>query len=585
MNNELNLKKVRELLPMKFFIPAYQRGYRWGKKEVEDLLKDIRNFCPEQINGDEKTWYCLQPVVVKEKNKNEYEVIDGQQRLTTLYIILHYLNSEYKTPRPLFRLEYETRERSGDFLSNLGENEDSDQEAAKKNIDFYYMKQAYRTINDWFKQESPDLDLGEYESKIKSHTRVIWYECGEPPIPVFTRINSGKIPLNQSELIRALFLNSSNFPEGDLRTEREQLRIANEWDEIEYRLRKDAFWYFLGGGDLDNRIELMLSLIHKRNKDTADGEFAIFEFFNDEFPLSKKSKIDRMGVVDKLWNEIKSYFHRVCGWYNDNTLYHEIGYLQAQNPKDITKLLRLLKESQEKNKEEFSVFVCRQIKESVSVHGKIALDDLEYGDSRVKKILLLYNVGLILLNKEQTVRFPFDEYHREKWDIDHITASHDADIPDKDMNEWIESAMPFLEKNPELNDRAQKFIKCNKQSRQDDDKNLVQDIKKYIDKGEDGEEGEEEEESENSLKNLTLLPTSVNRGAQNKVFPAKRIDVLEADTSGYYIPLGSKKVFLKAFPRPAELFRWLYADKDGESYLEDIQIVLSKYGITEDENK
>lgn len=61
-----------------FFVPSYQRGFRWGEYEVLRLLNDVYS------NG--KKNYCLQPVVVRKKG-DFYELIDGQQRLTTLYLI------------------------------------------------------------------------------------------------------------------------------------------------------------------------------------------------------------------------------------------------------------------------------------------------------------------------------------------------------------------------------------------------------------------------------------------------------------------------------------------------------------------
>lgn len=65
-----------------FYIPSYQRGYRWSETEVVRLLDDIYQ------NG--KKNYCLQPVVVRKK-EDQYELIDGQQRLTTLYLIYKYI--------------------------------------------------------------------------------------------------------------------------------------------------------------------------------------------------------------------------------------------------------------------------------------------------------------------------------------------------------------------------------------------------------------------------------------------------------------------------------------------------------------
>lgn len=69
-----------------------------GKDEVEYLLEDIN-----EIPDGQK--YCLQPVVVKNVN-DTYELIDGQQRLTTLYLIMKYLNAYVDIK---FSIEYATR--------------------------------------------------------------------------------------------------------------------------------------------------------------------------------------------------------------------------------------------------------------------------------------------------------------------------------------------------------------------------------------------------------------------------------------------------------------------------------------------
>ena len=55
--NKIELKSVSELLEMKFFIPNYQRGYRWTEQQVKDLLNDVDDFCPQKVNTNEETWY------------------------------------------------------------------------------------------------------------------------------------------------------------------------------------------------------------------------------------------------------------------------------------------------------------------------------------------------------------------------------------------------------------------------------------------------------------------------------------------------------------------------------------------------
>ena len=124
----------------KFFVPGYQRGYRWGEDEVTRLLEDIDS------NGTQP--YCLQPVVVK-KNDDVFELIDGQQRLTTLFLIYKYMskasNGFIKTPE-IF-LQYETRTKSEEFLNNL------ELSRKEENIDYWHICNAYETIDKWFNSE------------------------------------------------------------------------------------------------------------------------------------------------------------------------------------------------------------------------------------------------------------------------------------------------------------------------------------------------------------------------------------------------------------------------------------------------
>ena len=112
---------------------------------------------------------------------------------------------------------------------------------------------------------------------------MIWYESTEDDsIAVFTRLNIGKIPLTNAELIKALFLNSSNFDsgkQGKLRLK--QLEISSEWDHIEHSLRDPKFWYFLNTDKVStNRIEFIFELMNDQ-KDQSDN-YSTFRFFNNK---------------------------------------------------------------------------------------------------------------------------------------------------------------------------------------------------------------------------------------------------------------------------------------------------------------
>lgn len=96
-HSDLCLKPIHELLtddqgnPTRFWIPAYQRGYRWKPLQVTQLLEDVREFSRRR-NPQPEDFYCLQPLVIKATALGQLEVVDGQQRLTTLLLILRHFN-------------------------------------------------------------------------------------------------------------------------------------------------------------------------------------------------------------------------------------------------------------------------------------------------------------------------------------------------------------------------------------------------------------------------------------------------------------------------------------------------------------
>lgn len=250
MNNSIRLRAIGELLGENFYIPCYQRGYRWTRNQVRDLLNDIYGFSRKR-NKSEREFYCLQPVIVKAGSWERdgelidgYELIDGQQRLTTIRILLGYLINEFLTGKTfefmynksLFQLDYQTRPSSRAFLETVsGEN--------TENIDFYHISKAYLHIAEWFSEQRGKgrmfADLCDSIIRTLVHLpgdgrpegtlQVIWYELtGEKnPIDTFIRINLGKIALSSAELIKALFLQENNFGKDQLASLK-QLEIAQD---------------------------------------------------------------------------------------------------------------------------------------------------------------------------------------------------------------------------------------------------------------------------------------------------------------------------------------------------------------------
>ena len=95
-----------------YIIPIYQRNYAWGDDEISSLLQDIKNACEKNKEQDKN--YYIGSLVVYCRDNGDFEVIDGQQRLTTLTLIMHHLD------KLVFRnVSFEHRDESEQALSNL----------------------------------------------------------------------------------------------------------------------------------------------------------------------------------------------------------------------------------------------------------------------------------------------------------------------------------------------------------------------------------------------------------------------------------------------------------------------------------
>lgn len=546
MNDSLKLKTIEELKKFKFLIPSYQRGYRWTSKEVLELLNDIDSFNPIDIDDEgNKSWYCLQPIVLKENGKY-FEVIDGQQRLTTIYLILHYLNQLIikKRRTPIFELDYETRKMVPEFLNSLEEDKKN-----HDNIDFYYISNAYETICKWFDREQ--FDIFNFQSKFNFNTKVIWYESNEEDsITIFTRINVGKIPLTNAELIKALFLNSSNFDKNyNEKVRLKQLEIASEWDRIEHSLHNDSFWYFISRETLlSNRIDYIFRLMN--SEDNSSDSYSTFRFFNKKFENKSKD------VIENNWLEVKNYFQTLEEWYSERGLYHKIGYLVCEGEN----LENLVNESLTKKKDEFQAYLDSLIRKKMK---NVNIDELQYGDKKLKTVLLLYNIQTMLMNDSINSRFPFDLYKKENWDIEHITSVKDTrpeQITHKKM--WLTDAYSFIE-DEELR------IKVSSCDIEENFETVFDDVINHFNNN-------VMESDINDISNLTLLDSEINRGYKNAVFPVKRMTIIQKEKEGRFIPICTKNAFLKYFSEyPPKMSFWTQEDKN--KYFDDIVRVLRDY--------
>lgn len=642
--NYLELLAIPELCNKNFFIPDYQRGYRWGDIQIRQMLEDIYSFIYDKNAAG--SFYCLQPVVVKKMTPDEvaanklesafdnntwYEVIDGQQRLTTIRIILALESQIDRFNKMRFNMYYQTRPELGKLFDKLGIYEENERFIVKfdndndqcNDIDSWHIHNAANKILDWFQNGSgyfkpsiQEFKGGFYENfsntkeKDKS-VQVIWYElCDKSdPYEMFKRLNDKSISLNNAELIRGMFLSDSAVYKGeelllsqfdeDVRPivekrelARKQSHIIEEWDIIEKQLWDDKFWSFIkkekNSDDYSCRIEYIFDLISKKTSNQKDSLYTYLEF----------DGMLKSGAVKDLWDlwlKVETYFSLLIAWYNDRYYYHKIGFLTTELGSSV--LIEMLSESTNVSKKEFKKTIEGRINSAIHDKKKPGRKILDYtykdDYNMLKRVLFLYNVETTY--KQGLEFFPFERYKDYEWTLEHIHAQNseriDHSIKDKWV-EWFDENKKVLERlssrlpNDEnlkllisfFNNEYNRLINYKDKYTFNDVTKVFDLVLKYFN---DLSAQEGTPTVMHGISNMALLSGSTNASIGNSVFEVKRQMIMDDDARGNYIPLCTRKVFLKYYNKNDKNFtvqqNFYWSDKDRKHYLEDIKEVLKPY--------
>lgn len=585
----LSQVKVSDLLSKNFFIRSYQRGYRWSESQVLNLLDDIENFSVQNTFTEKQTspWYCLQPLVVKEMDDDTkgkcglrideqwYEVIDGQQRMTTIFLIIHYANEMWvgKSKMPEPNIRYETRPDSSKFLRGIVVEDDNTVRVNSSNIDYHYISEAYNTIHSWAeKKKKVGFDNNGFQSKFKEHTKVIWYEISlsENSIDVFTRLNMGKIRLTNAELVKALLLSQESIIKSNAdELQLKRLEIATEWDLIENQLNDIDFWSFISNkkqSDYSTKIELLLELsIPSVN---LNDEFGIFDHY---FSIWKKGK-----NIKQLWEGIVADFEIIKEWYNDPKLYHMIGFLISQDSQSVV-LKTLLKETKTKTKHIFvSEVLIGKIKKLLS---HIDVDSLNYNDNKsdIHRVLTLFNIVTAMNSDGRMHRYPFSLHkNQDSWSLEHIHAQRSEGLNTvKEWRCWLEVHNEVLKSSKKA--RWQDLSKEIEKVLLEEDKPITKDVYDLFFEKVKKEMSQQNDTDElHGIENMALLGKDENSALNNFMFAVKRRKILEMDKKGAYIPICTRNVFLKYYNKNATDYVF-WDSKDRETYLKTIKEVLYDY--------
>lgn len=594
-----------------FSIPSYQRGYRWEAsengnctddvKQVDDLLNDLSSFVNQNVNNEGN--YYLQPLMVKAAYRNsrwEWDVLDGQQRLTTMLLVLICLNEKLNISKQLYSISYTNRPNL-DFTKITYDPNNSDfiYPKYKDNLDSYYVRMAKDRIYLWYDtvvQNNQSLKDGLkqalfYEdgsrnpnSNPKLRVKFIWYNV-EPvnqsqqtvpiapisstttihDIEVFNRLNRGKISLTDSELIKALFLivlKSTNTTSSAINPE----TFVRDLDCMGRQFQDNGFWSMLcpkeKAENYSNRLDLLFDIIRDKNKYNGSS----YRYYYSKLHSNPND-------LESLWNEAKDTFDQLCKMHYDVHSHNYIGFLVDCGCKisNIINSTDSLKEQTKKILYNFKIKCADDI------------DNLSYGSKAIRPVLLLFNV---LTSDKYGQRFDFDLYRENKYDIEHVNSQTDNPIEKiDDKIDWIKNqALECLNE-----DANEKDSKGNPTQTAQDAEVLMKEgasllstfesskidsndqFKPYRIKVESfyalGNANAQPDPNKDLIGNLTLLNAEINREYHNALFPNKLRILKRSDQEGQFIPLCTKYLFLKYYteikgnPSAFMMKRWRNTDQ------------------------
>lgn len=502
-------KSFHELLKMHFIIPPYQRGYRWDKQQVTDLLHDlhvfVRTYCVARcpLTKEEKLpYYCLQPfaVVKHSTQENTYYVVDGQQRITTIYLLLHFIKEQISFIHfPIYELTLPSRDLQNNYLKELTF---KDKNANHNlNIDNFYLREAYKSIENWYDPK------GEYVKELylilmlfieqpaqqeQIDVKVIWYEItNRSPLNAFRNLNYGKIPLTSTELVKALLLQGEETPIAGQHLRGAAYRRALEWDTMEHTLQNSTLWAMLvDDKDLSSsHIEIVLDFVaDSLNEEMweSDKEMArqkgadvtkvkrLFERMNSNVLDQGKIQdnfnyhvideyLRRYGISaieNKIWREICTIYNLIKNWYDNREWYHLIGLyriVQGEKNKKTRRdfIAKIYNFSTEKikcsdgkeirrpiNRSVFTERLRKEIGNAIRITGNIKLCDLRYNDRNVDiiRILEAVNVKAAIDDTTENNRFAFDLFDKFKvTSLEHIHPQNiTSDASFEDFKNWVD---------------------------------------------------------------------------------------------------------------------------------------------------
>lgn len=557
-----------------YYIAPYQRGYKWESNssyaQVPQMLIDIYEAF---VYGT--TEYFLQYITVKKLKLDDkgdvLEVIDGQQRLTTLSLLLSRIvvrNSDLENISDK-RLQYFRYD--GDIFTSL---QIPDSEEEDENIihqDRYYMVKAVRTIDKFLKLLEENDKLEAYYHYLLDSVKLIFNIEDENTNSeeVFENLNNNKVPLTNQYLIKGLLLTKAINRTTSFNRTLSYKEILDQrtvmgrvWDEINAWITQPEIAHFFfatkkkeNPNGIEKLLEVVLRRIENTQTDTREIEDSLLQQYRLSFDsqsrnvqpsiyelFNKFNRIirDEETAFDVL-NLIKHAYRALYNiWYGDIAFYNLFGYVRFAKTQQykISWTDKVIWEDRAVVKKELA-------KRVLEILPDLELSQNEFGydknQNQLSNLLLSFNVFL-----EPEEKFDFYQYDCENWTLEHLSPQNpkgEIKIP-HNLVSYVLGKLPESLEQSKRTEIETKLV--NGESISVDDLPFLYDS----------------EIDEHVMGNMALLGGGDNSAVSNNPFIVKRNIIISRRNKGSFVPYHTIALYEKSLDMKGEkgftpdLFRW-----------------------------
>lgn len=548
-----------------FNIPDYQRGYKWNASDATKLLDDLKKF--EESNPKDGDFYCLQNITLV-PNGEDLNVVDGQQRLTTLYILLLYYKNcksgEVEVLKDFSNiLKYPNRDSTAQKLEELNGKTDWDiiNPSSAGHRDEFYILAVAESIKTWFSLNSLKFDT--VWNKLKLIVNKIE---GKSEEKIFANINGGKVPLDGADLVRAILMTKSakeKFSElkSTEKTNQFRLRMGIEIDRInQWWSNEDVKNYYaqfisdaIQKDDLfkkDFPINLLYKIFYEIYKDNEKLKNNVKKFSFDFFEYGTDFDGNGGNNYYEMYQNILSLHLTLKDWYNNSEIYHLLGYLFF-NFKGTNSLKTVWKEWEASNsKHDFTEKLKNMISDELIKFVEDISENAEQNELRKKKrerfLENIKNINLNWYNKDNTEklmplekllplmdviyfienqkkgRLPVGYFKKAEEQKEHIMCQHPREGDENQLKISKQEAKEFIKEFFKKDEAEGKL--------EQKDIEVMQQLAKIVEKsGDEIISPEKQKEFDriihdyclNSIGNIVLLNSHINQSYSNSAYNEK----------------------------------------------------------------